>query len=114
MIRYEKEEEEPVQVWFIVIPDDIYTFGRPKSSIPTSDENIKIGLTSKYSKTQPALFKEIEVLQEPYLFEKHFHNQLKARLLKDKIITQVVRESTIAYRTRQKQVLPKDHLLAPV
>jgi hypothetical protein len=98
LIRYVKEEEEPVQIWFIVIPDDIYFFGRPKSRIPFSEENIRIGLTSHYSKTQPALFKEIEALQEPYLFEKHFHNQLKARLLKDKVITQVVRESTIAYK----------------
>jgi len=96
--KYGREEEEPVQVWFVVIPDDIYTLGRPKSRILITDESIKTGLKSWYSRTQPSFLKEIQELQEAYLFEKHFHNQLKSRLLKNKIITQVVRESTIAYR----------------
>ncbi|MBW1667009.1 MAG: hypothetical protein JRJ66_02930 [Deltaproteobacteria bacterium] len=98
LVKYGREEEEPVQVWFVVIPDDIYMFGRPKSRVPVTEESVRIGLKTWYSKTQPTFIKEIEELQQAYLFEKHFHNQLKARLLKDKIITQVVRESTIAYK----------------
>ena len=98
LTRYKKEEEEPVEIWFVVIPDEIYTFGRPKSAIPVTDESIRLGLSDWYSRTQPALFQEIKDLQEAYSFEKHFHNQLKSRLLVDQIITQVVRESTIAYK----------------
>ena len=34
----------PVDIWFIVIPESIYQFGRPNSKIPKSAENINIGL----------------------------------------------------------------------
>jgi hypothetical protein len=33
---------------------------------------------------------------EPYVYEEQFHNQLKARLLDDMVLTQIVRESTLA------------------
>ena len=38
-----------------------------------------------------------EELIEAYEFEVNFHNQLKAKLLSDKIVTQIIRESTIAF-----------------
>lgn len=98
LIRHKKQEEKPVQVWFVVIPDDIYLHCRPKSIIPVTPESIKSGLKGWYSRTQPALFQEITELQQAYLFERHFHNQLKSRLLTYQIITQIVRESTIAYK----------------
>ena len=43
------------------------------------------------------LFDEYNELREAYEFEINFHNQLKAKLLNDKIVTQIIRESTIAY-----------------
>lgn len=98
LIKYKKEEEQPVLVWFVVIPDEVYTYGRPKSSIPKSDENIRIGIKKGYSRTAPSLFQEYTDLQEAYKYEINFHNQLKAKLLKDGIVTQVIKESTIAYR----------------
>lgn len=98
LIRYKREEEEPVQVWFVVIPDEIHLYCRPGSRIPFTTENIQLGLRGWYTRTQPPLYEEHKVLQEAYKFEKHFHNQLKSRLLKEQIITQVVRESTIAYQ----------------
>src|ERR1035438_1956584 len=42
-----------------------------------------------------ALFPEMEQDATPYVYEEQFHNQLKARLLNDMVLTQVVRESTI-------------------
>ena len=33
---------------------------------------------------------------QPYYYEVNFHNQLKARLLESKALTQIIRESTIA------------------
>ncbi|MCH8029465.1 MAG: hypothetical protein IH874_05995 [Candidatus Dadabacteria bacterium] len=100
LIRFKREEEIPVVVWFVVIPDEVYTYGRPKSKIPPSEDNIKIGLKSKYSRNSRALFlfSEDQKLQEAYQYEVNFHNQLKTRLLEDGIITQIIKESTIAYR----------------
>jgi hypothetical protein len=96
--KYLNEEHTNVSVWFVAIPDEIYRYGKPKSKIPKAEDNIKTGLTSKERKSmQPFLFQEMNELKEAYEFEINFHNQLKAKLLADKIITQIIRESTIAY-----------------
>jgi hypothetical protein len=97
LIRHEKEEEAPVHAWFVVIPDEIYALCRPRSSVKITEDTIDIGIRGSYGRTQPQLFEIDRELQEAYRFEKHFHNQLKARLLKKQIITQIVKESTIAY-----------------
>ena len=98
LLRYKKEEETPIQVWFVVIPDEIYTFGRPKSRVPITDDSIGIGIKDRDSRIHPQLFEVDIELQKAYLFPTHFHNQLKYRLLKDQIITQIIREGTIAYK----------------
>jgi hypothetical protein len=43
LVAYAEKEEMPVDVWFIVIPEIIYQFGRPNSRIPKSEENINVG-----------------------------------------------------------------------
>ncbi len=91
------DENEPVTFWIVVIPDDVYKYGRPKSNIPKADTNIKIGIKDRFSRVNETLFSEINELQLAYRYKINFHNQLKAKLLSDKIITQIVRESTIAY-----------------
>jgi hypothetical protein len=98
LIRYVNDHKPPVQVWFVVIPEEVYQYGKPNSRIPKAEGNIPIGIKSQYSKINPFLFPEYDYLQEAYKYELNFHNQLKARLLKDRIITQIVRESTIAYK----------------
>lgn len=98
LIKYSNEEEIPVTVWFVAIPDEVYQFGRPKSKIPKSDDNKAVGL--KKSDRDPRmlfLFDEFTELKGAYEFEINFHNQLKAKLLSDKIVTQIIRESTIAF-----------------
>lgn len=97
LVKYAQQEEIPVTVWFVVIPDEIYLYSRPQSKSPTSAD-ISIGLKSKYERTNISLFEEINTLQEAYKYEVNFHNQLKAKLLKYGIITQIIRERTIAYR----------------
>lgn len=98
LFKYYNEEHPPVTVWFVVIPDEIYTFGRPKSRIPKADDNIRLGLTRKERiDGQEFLFEELSELRVAYEFEVNFHNQLKAKLLDEKILTQIIRESTIAY-----------------
>lgn len=100
--KFINEEHNQVTVWFVAIPDDIYKYGKPKSKIPKAEDNQTIGLSKKDRQSiQPSLFDEIndekEVLKAAYNFEINFHNQLKAKLLNDKIVTQIIRESTIAY-----------------
>ena len=97
LIKFKNEEEHTnIQVWFIVIPDKIYLYGRPKSVIPVSSQNNKEGLKRK-ERFDSFLFEKYNALQEAYNYEPHFHHQMKARLLKHKIITQIIKESTIAY-----------------
>ena len=83
-----------------LIPEDIYKFGRPNSKIPKSEDNINIGLKkNERNSTQLDMFfqEEKDTLREAYEFEVNFHNQLKAKILSAKIVTQIIRESKIAY-----------------
>jgi hypothetical protein len=97
-------EESAVDLWFVVVPDEVYQNCRPKSSIaaefridslhgmlPSVIEDVEHG--------QGLLFNN-ELAQElstAYDYEVNFHNQLKARLLGKQLVTQIVRESTIAF-----------------
>ena len=113
LIKYHNEEESIVTVWFVAIPDEIYQFGRPRSRIPISEDNIKIGLKrSEQSSNQLFLFDDLNQLKEAYEFEINFHNQLKAKLLNEKIVTQIIRESTIAYNQvwSDKDKIEYEHL----
>jgi hypothetical protein len=98
LIKYSNQEEMPVAVWFVVISDDTYKYGRPNSKLPKSTDNIKIGLRKKErNSNQGFLFEDLNDLKEAYEYEINFHNQIKAKLLDDKIVTQIIKESTIAY-----------------
>lgn len=99
LIKYKNEEERSIAVWFVVIPDIIYRYGRPKVNIPKSEDNIstKLGRNIKKYLKNELLFDEDKKIQEAYEYEINFHNQLKAKLLEHGIITQIVKESTVAY-----------------
>jgi hypothetical protein len=100
LIEYTEKEEMPADVWFIVIPEEIYKFGRPNSKIPKAEDNVNIGLKmQERNSNQLDLFfqDEKDILREAYEFEVNFHNQLKAKILPSKIVTQIIRESKIAY-----------------
>lgn len=100
LVDFSNKEEIPVTVWFVIIPESIYTFGRPNSKIPKSEDNIRLGLKKKDRMTQQqSLFFQVEddSLREAYQFEVNFHNQLKAKLLENKIITQIIRNTKIDY-----------------
>lgn len=100
IFTYLRKEENPVTIWFIVIPKDIYLYGRPNSRIPSSEDNIKVGLKKRdRNSSQISMFfqEENEELKEAYQYQVNFHNQLKAKLLKEKIISQIIIEDKIAY-----------------
>jgi hypothetical protein len=92
--------EDPPTFWFVVIPEEVYELGRPLSKVPvpkriqgsvrmTHGEALKL-------EEQHTLFGIEEAEAEVYKYATHFRRQLKARLLNDKIVTQIVRETTIA------------------
>jgi len=96
-----KEEDVAPDIWFIIIPDYVYKYCRPESTV---EPELRIQPEYKMSvdyarslKETKSLFKEDNIAAIPYDYEVHFHNQIKARLLEDKVTTQIIRESTIAY-----------------
>jgi hypothetical protein len=94
-----KEEARP-DVWYVVIPDDIYQYCRPQSRIAAEFAiAVKPEASVEYLKRlaeEPSLFAEDNAAAVPYQYESDFHNQLKARLLGYQVPTQIVRERTIA------------------
>jgi hypothetical protein len=96
------EEEVNFDVWFVVIPDDVHRYCRPKAYV---EAELRIEAEFKMSpkaarelRDEPSMFEEDNVGAIPYHYEVDFHNQLKGRLLKHKAPIQIIRESTIAHR----------------
>lgn len=100
ILKAQREEDAKVDLWFVVIPDEVHTFCRPRSIVPSSLRvEAEQSLDARAAKTlldSPSLFEAANEAARPYHYEVDFHNQLKARLLESRILTQIVRESTIA------------------
>ena len=95
-----RKEDLAVDVWFVVIPEDVYRYGRPTSQVEPesrmpSTDRLPVGYARKLQ-SQATFFEEDRVKAQPYYYDVHFHNQLKARLLNHSAPTQIVRESTLA------------------
>lgn len=97
--RHLREEENAPAMWFVVIPDDVHRYCRPKSIVPMAE---RTAVTQRFSTRTaksllkaPSLFAEDNDAAEPYRYEVDFHNQLKARLLDQSAVLQIVRESTL-------------------
>lgn len=106
ILRVHREEEVRPDIWFVVIPDEVKKYCRSHAVVEASvrhegrrefatglKDNLRI---ARKLQTEPSLFPEENAAAEPYSYKEHFRNQLKARLLPDRIATQVVRESTTA------------------
>lgn len=95
------EEDISPDIWFIIIPDYVYKYCRPESTV---EEELRIEpeykMPVKYArslKETSSLFEADNIAAIPYDYEVHFHNQIKARLLEDRVTTQIIRESTVAH-----------------
>ena len=103
--------ENVPQFWFVVIPEKVYELGRPISTV-RRDERVpgEVTLTQRKARDlqrQPTLFGDDEREAEVYQYATHFRRQLKARLLKARIVTQIVRETTLASGDfRRESVMP--------
>ncbi|WKZ33535.1 MAG: hypothetical protein QY316_03775 [Thermodesulfobacteriota bacterium] len=99
--RYIREEDAHIDLWFIIIPEEIYKLGRPKSVVSKDLRVLSaINMTAKKARQiqkQPSLlFAEENEAAEYYKYELNFHNQLKARLLDTKAVLQIVRETSLS------------------
>ena len=95
-----REEEARADVWFVIVPEEVYRCCRPESVI---DKDLRLKSEGAVSRgfarrvlTEPSIFSELNTDAIPYQYQPHFHNQLKAVLLSDDTPTQIIRESTLA------------------
>jgi len=101
ILKAKKEEEAKPELWFVVVPDRVRKYCRPQAIVEPEvrlQARVHFGDASKargFLETR-SLFPEIEEALPAYFYAEQFHNQLKARLLEDMVLTQVVRESTLA------------------
>lgn len=98
IIKHKKDEHSNVDVWFVIIPDEIYRYCRPNSVLPkglVTTRRLIDGHSAKRFLSAPSFFQDINEDVE-HRYEVNFREQLKARLLEHQIPTQVIRESTIA------------------
>ena len=99
LIEAAHRAEDLPNFWFIVIPEEVYELGRPLSKVPSAVRTIgKVTMTKAAAMTlenEPSLFAEDEEEANYYKYATHFRRQLKARLLADKIVTQIVRDTTL-------------------
>jgi hypothetical protein len=92
-------EEARPDLWFAVVPEQVFKYGRPQSRVPKNEQTPSKAVGKKAAKTmftQGWLFEDELKEAEIYLYEKNFHNQLKARILDTQQVLQVVRETTLA------------------
>jgi hypothetical protein len=96
---HRKSEETRPLLWFVVVPEEVYKYGRPNSRVPKADQ-VQSKAVGRRSATRMLrdgwLFQDDLADVEMYKYEENFHNQLKARLLDTGEIIQVVRETTLA------------------
>ncbi len=100
LIDAQNRLEDPPSFWFVVIPEEVYTLGRPKSQVPKVNqiqgEVLVSAARARSLQFQPTIFGDDEKEAVVYKYATHFRRQLKARLLQDRIVTQIVRETTLA------------------
>ena len=100
LVAAQNRLENPPAFWFVVIPEEVYALGRPQSKVaPAERTQGRVTVSAaraRHLERQPTLFGEEEVEAVVYKYAAHFRRQLKARLLQDRIVTQIVRETTLA------------------
>lgn len=96
-----RTEEAKPEMWFIVAPEDVYKYCRPESWV---EKELRIQTEGSMRPSEarklvsaPSLFDDWNENAVPYQYDPDFRNQIKGRLLTKGVLTQVVRESTLAH-----------------
>jgi hypothetical protein len=96
-----RTEENRPDIWFVIAPENVYKFCRPASVVGKGERIETVSMRpgeARRMARQPSLFSEWNEAAEPYRYDPDFRNQIKGRLLADRVLTQIVRESTLAHR----------------
>lgn len=94
----EREADVTPDLWFVIVPAEIYRWGRLTKRPPLSERiDGQSTMSAKSARTllsQPSMFDRDNAEAELQLYDLNFHNQLKARLL-GKAVAQIIRETTL-------------------
>ena len=97
--KYLQEEDARPALWFAVVSDEVFKYGRPQSSVPVklrTPGSRRLGMKAARSiLTKGSMFAEEMEAAAMYEYELNFHNQLKARLMDTGQVVQVVKEVTL-------------------
>jgi hypothetical protein len=92
-------ENNAVDVWFVIVPPRVKKLCSPRSQPETDSVESPDMFTVKEAKKelrQPSIFGSDKKNLAAFDYEPHFHNQLKARLLKKAPPLQILQEDTLA------------------
>lgn len=104
IVKAVREDDVDVDIWFVVIPDEIFLYGRPASRVPSAvaiatPDAMGRAVARRFLSSAPSLFPEDNAEAAIYDLHLDFHHQLKARLLNVLAVTQIMRESSLAKLT---------------
>src|SRR5205085_5226711 len=92
IIRQLRDDDLGVDIWFVVIPDEVWRLGRPLSrprraeAVPDPSA-LGMRLARRFLR-EPSLFDEDMAATTAYRYDLNFHHQLKARLIPHKAVVQ--------------------------
>lgn len=106
MLKFIKDEETVIDIWYVLVSNEILSLCRPKSRSGKASfdkkriEIFNLGQTSLFADED----KQLEEYSLMYESDSDFHDQLKARALYNHISCpiQVVLESTLRFEPRKK------------
>ncbi len=97
--KYLREEDARPALWFAIVSDEVFKYGRPKSAVPVkmrTPGTRRLGMKAARSiLAQGSMFAEEMEAAAVYEYELNFHNQLKARLMDTNQVIQVAKEITL-------------------
>jgi hypothetical protein len=97
ILEHLRREESRPSVWLVIVPEIVFTYGRPQVAGPKDGlaSTIIPKKSAKKFLKNPSMFNEMNDEAEIYLFANNFHHQLKAQLLESQTVIQIVRETTL-------------------
>ena len=116
--HYTKNEERQVDLWYIVIPKSIWSLCRPKSR--SKGATISKARIQTFASGQLSLWPDedskIGEFIQMYEADSDFHDQMKARILSEKIAApvQIMIEDTLLFKDKKNNIFNDDmkaHLL---
>lgn len=100
IVEEHRRFENPPRFWFVIVPEEVHKYARPNSPRPPGPK--KRGSVSISRRRAGNLKGMLDIFpderEQAQIFEygRDFRRQLKARLLKEQIVTQLIRETTLA------------------